>query len=75
MLANKFFWKVRRLYGSLIGRLAFYRKLRWASTLALLAIYIQTVQATSHIATYLIAFYLLHLLIAYFTPRNVQEEE
>lgn len=61
----------RRIYYCLINRLALHRKMRWTATLALLIPYFQTAQAPHHIVTYLIAFYLLHLLLSYLTPRGV----
>jgi hypothetical protein len=73
MLATRMIGKTRRLYYSLINRLALYRKLRWTATLALVAAYIQTAQASYDIATYLIGFYLLQLLIGYFTPRGLED--
>jgi hypothetical protein len=74
MLATKVIGRARRAYYYLINRLALHRKLRWSATLALLVTYIQTAQASYDIATYLIGFYLLQLLLGYFTPRGIDDD-
>lgn len=75
MLATRAIGRVRRWYYSLINRLAPHRKVRWAITCILVIAYIQTVQLSVDIATYLIGFYLLQLLIGYFTPKGVRNED
>lgn len=75
MLVTKGIGKIRRIYYMLVNKLGYYKKIRWTITLLLIATYIQTVQAVSYdIVTYLIGFYLLQLLIAYFTPRGVTDD-
>lgn len=63
---------MRRSYYALINKMVLYRKARWACTLAIVLVYAQTVQRMSFdIATYLIGFYLLQLLVGYFTPKGI----
>jgi Rer1 family len=67
--------RVRRSYYALINKMVLYRKARWCFTLAIVLVYAQTVQRMSFdVATYLIGFYLLQLLVGYFTPRGITEE-
>jgi hypothetical protein len=74
MLATRAIGRLRRCYYSLVNKLMPFRKLRWGATCVLVATYIQTVQAVSlDIVTYLIGFYLLQLLIGYFTPKGVRD--
>ena len=76
MLATREIGRVRRCYYSLVNKLMRYRKLRWAITCVLVVTYIETVQSVSlDIVTYLIGFYLLQLLIGYFTPKGVRDED
>jgi len=52
-----------------------HKKIRWTFTSILIFSYIYSVQTVSFdIATYLIGFYLLQLLIGYFTPRGVIDD-
>lgn len=76
MLATRAIGRLRRFYYSLINKLALFRKLRWGATVVLVVSYIHTVQfASLDIVTYLIGFYLLQLLISYFTPKGVKESD
>ena len=76
MLATRAIGRVRRCYYSLVNKLIPYHKSRWTATCILVGTYIETVQSVSlDIVTYLIGFYLLQLLIGYFTPKGVTEEE
>lgn len=76
MLATRAIGRVRRLYYSLINRLVLYRKLRWGATCVLVVSYMESAMGASlDIVTYLIGFYLLQLLISYFTPKGVEEQE
>jgi Rer1 family len=76
MLATKVISKFRRTYYALINRLALYKYMRWTFTFVLVLLYIETVQSSSYdIATYLIGFYLLQLLIGYFTPKGVIDDD
>lgn len=76
MLVTKAVSKCRRGYYTLINRLTMFKKTRWAFTFVLVLLYIETVQSSSYdIATYLIGFYLLQLLIGYFTPKGVLDDD
>jgi hypothetical protein len=76
MLATRAVGRLRRFYYSLINKLMPFRGVRWGTTCVLVVTYVETVQAVSlDIVTYLIGFYLLQLLIGYFTPKGVREEE
>lgn len=75
MLVTRGIGKARRLYYAMVNRMIMHRKTRWTTTLLVVMAYIQTVQAVSYdIATYLIGFYLLQLLISYFTPKGVTDD-
>lgn len=76
MLVTKGIGKIRRVYYSLVNQLIGFRKLRWTATCLLVASYVHIVRSASYdIATYLIGFYLLQLLISYFTPRGVSTDQ
>jgi hypothetical protein len=75
MLVTQGIGKLRRVYYTFVNRLVLYRKSRWAATLVFVCFYIQTAaQVSFDIATYLIGFYLLQLLVSYLTPRGVSDE-
>ena len=53
-----------------------YRKSRWAFTLGIVLLYLQNINSmTFDIVTYLIGFYLLQLVLGYFTPKGINEDE
>lgn len=63
--------RVRRAYYSCTGFLLPLGKLRWTATLVLLCVYFQTAQSNYPLPSYLLVFYLLHLVVAYFTPHGI----
>jgi hypothetical protein len=63
--------RVRRAYYCCTSRLLPFRRLRWTATLALLLTYFQTAQPNYPLPSYLLAFYLLHLSVAYLTPHGI----
>jgi len=75
MLVTQGISKLRRVYYTFVNRMVLYRKSRWTATLVCIFFYIQTAaQVSFDIATYLIGFYLLQLLVSYLTPRGVTDE-
>ena len=76
MLATRGICRARMFYYSLVGRLVLYPRTRWLCTLLLVIAYIQNTKKVSYdVATYLIGFYLLQLILNYFTPQGIEEEE
>lgn len=63
--------RARRAYYSCTSHILPFRKLRWTATLVLLFVYFQTVQPNYPLPSYLLAFYLLHLAVAYLTPHGI----
>lgn len=75
MLVTQGISKLRRIYYALINKMVLHKNIRWTFTSILIFSYIYSVQTVSFdIATYLIGFYLLQLLIGYFTPRGVVDD-
>ena len=75
MLATRAICRARVFYYSLVGRLVLYPRARWLCTLLLVTAYIYNAQRASYdVATYLIGFYLLQLLLSYYTPQGVEDE-
>ena len=53
-----------------------YRKTRWAFSLVLVAWYFYRTMGMSYdVVTYLIGFYLLQMMVSYFTPKGLEEED
>ncbi len=63
--------RVRRAYYCCTNLLLPFQRLRWTATLALLLAYFQTAQPNYPLPSYLLAFYLLHIFVAYLTPRGI----
>ena len=75
MLATKALCAVRRYYYSLIAKTIVYKKARWLITTMLFLLYMERVWGLSYdVITYLIFFYILQLIISYFTPKNLVDE-
>ena len=76
MLATKAICRVRKNYYSLINRTVLHKKTRWLTTAVLVLLYLERVRGLSYdVITYLIFFYILQLIISYFTPKNLVEED
>ena len=76
MLATKGICALRKYYYSLINKTMLYKKTRWIITAMLVLLYIERVKGMSYdVITYLIFFYVLQLIISYFTPKGLVEEE
>lgn len=74
MLATSCISYFRRRYYFFIDSTIGYRKLRWASTLLLVILYFyRSIGLSYDLITYLIGFYLLQMLVSYFTPRGLDE--
>jgi hypothetical protein len=74
MLATKGICALRRYYYSLINKTYFYKKTRWIITSILTLLYFERVKGLSYdVITYLIFFYILQLIISYFTPKGLVE--
>lgn len=75
MLATKALCATRKYYYSLIGKTIVYKKTRWLITAMIFLIYMERVRGLSYdVITYLIFFYILQLIISYFTPKNLVDE-
>ena len=75
MLATRAICRARMFYYSLVGRLVLYPRARWLCTLLLVTAYIYNTQRASYdVATYLIGFYLLQLILSYYTPQGIEDE-
>ena len=75
MLATKALCAARRYYYSLIGKTIVYKKARWLITAMIFLLYMERVRGFSYdVITYLIFFYILQLIISYFTPKNLVDE-
>ncbi len=72
MLATRTISKTRKLYYNIIAKTIFYKKIRWLFTFTLAIFYAERSYYMSYtIITYLIGFYLLQMLIEYFTPKSI----
>ena len=76
MLATKGICALRKYYYSLINKTMLYKKTRWIITTMLVALYLEKVWGSSYdVISYLIFFYILQLIISYFTPKGLVEDE
>jgi hypothetical protein len=76
MIAVQAFRRVQRLHYSCMNAIVPFKSTRWAFSLLLaLAYATNTSEFCSDLTTYIVAFYLLYLLVNYFIPRGVQELE
>ena len=74
MLATKGICIARKYYYSMVNRTILYKKTRWIITLMLVLLYLERVKGLSYdVITYLIFFYILQLVISYFTPKGLVE--
>ena len=76
MLASSCISYFRRKYYFLIDSTMRFRKTRWIFTLSLIVWYFyRTIGLSYDIITYLIGFYLLQMMVSYFTPKGLEEDE
>lgn len=76
MLATKTICKLRRKYYFLIDSIVGYKRARWLFTLSLLAAYFYRCIGMSYdVISYLLGFYVLQLVVGYFTPKGLVEVE
>lgn len=76
MLASSCISYFRRRYYFFVDSTMSYRKTRWAFTLVLVAWYFyRTIGLSYDVVTYLIGFYLLQMMVSYFTPKGLEEDE
>ncbi len=74
MLATKAICKLRRKYYFLIDSVVRYKKPRWFFTVSLMIIYFYRCIVMSYdVISYLLGFYILQLLVSYFTPKGLVE--
>ena len=74
MLATSFISYFRRKYYFFVDSTMQFKRTRWALTLLLVVEYFYRTFGQSYdIITYLIGFYLLQMMVSYFTPQGVDE--
>lgn len=74
MIAVQTLRRIQRLHYSCMNAVVPYKASRWAFFLLVGVIFaVNTPTFGSDLTTYLIAFYLLYLIVNYFIPRGVQE--
>lgn len=74
MLASRGVNYLRRRYYCFVGKTIHYLKVRWVTTLCIIALYFYRVAGLSYdVITYLIGFYLLQLIVGYLTPKGLEE--
>ena len=74
MLATKAICILRRKYYYLVDCTIPYKRTRWSLTLAIISYYFyRCIGASYDIITYLIGFYILQLIVSYFTPKGLVE--
>ena len=76
MLATTLICRVRRKYYYLIDYFSNYKKQRWFFTFLLVLTYFYRCMGMSYdVITYLLGFYILQLIVGYYTPKGLVEVE
>ena len=74
MLATKTICRIRRKYYFFIDSIINYKKSRWIFTLSLFIIYFyRSIGMSYDVISYLLAIYILQLIVGYFTPKGLVE--
>ena len=74
MLASSGISYLRRKYYFFVDSTMAFKKIRWSCTLLLVGWYFyRSVGLSYDIVTYLIGFYILQMLVSYFTPKGLDE--
>ena len=74
MLATTAICRLRRKYYYLVDSTIAYKRTRWLLTLLLVFFYFYRCVGKSYdVITYLIGFYILQLIVSYFTPKGLVE--
>ena len=75
-MATSALCRIRSKYYYVLDSTLPFTKLRWASTLFLILIYFYRCFGMSYdVITYLISFYVLQIIVNYFTPKGLMEIE